>query len=114
MEQHGSPKRTTPKVVCKGFLHDKSVEPLKEEFLQIAAEALISSLHSKKLCLARREPKGSRCAVKRLLKKQLSLSEVAAFFALLGFLGEPQNLVDDFNVGEQHAPATVPLNAQVV
>lgn len=48
------------------------------------------------------------------LNRQLSLSEVAAFFALLGFLGEPQNLVDDFNVGEQHAPATVPLNAQVV
>jgi hypothetical protein len=44
----------------------------------------------------------------------LELPETSGFLAFLGFLSEAQNLVDYFDVGQQHTSATVPFNAQAV
>jgi hypothetical protein len=43
-----------------------------------------------------------------------NLVEVAGFFSFLCFFVKAQNFVDDFYVREQHASATVPLQAQAV
>ena len=48
------------------------------------------------------------------MKIKEKLPEVSGFFSLLSFLGKPQDLVDDFDVGEKHTPTTVPLNAQAI
>jgi hypothetical protein len=48
------------------------------------------------------------------IQKKESLIEVAGFFAFFSFFVKPQNFIDDFYVGEQHASATVPLQAQTV
>jgi hypothetical protein len=46
--------------------------------------------------------------------KNIELVEIAGFFAFLCFFVEPQYFVDDFNIREQHASTTVPLQAQAV
>jgi len=49
-----------------------------------------------------------------LKNSKKSLVEVAGFFTFLGFFVEPQDFIDDFYVREQHASATIPLQAQAV
>ena len=50
----------------------------------------------------------------KLTENKENLVEVAGFFAFLCFFIEPQDFIDDFHVREQHASATVPLQAQAV
>jgi hypothetical protein len=47
-------------------------------------------------------------------EKKNRLGEVAGFFALLRFLSELQNLINDFNVRKEHSPATVAFHAQAI
>jgi len=50
----------------------------------------------------------------KLTENKENLIEVAGFFAFLRFFIETQDFIDDFYIREQHASATVPLQAQAV
>jgi hypothetical protein len=44
----------------------------------------------------------------------MGLVEVACFFSFLGFFVEAEDFIDDFDVAEQHASATVSFDAEAV
>jgi hypothetical protein len=44
-------------------------------------------------------------------KKERSLVEVAGFSSFLCLFIEAQDFVNDFHIGKQHSPATVPFDA---